>query len=949
MASLTRRQFLQASSATALALGLNRLGWIAPRPAAADPTPRYDDFRDVYRKRWTWDKVVRGTHTNVNCVSSCAWNLFVREGIVWREEQSSPYGQSNPSVPDFNPRGCQKGASCSDLTLSASRVTHPMKRVGPRGSGRFKRISWDEALDEVAENLVDVLAERGGEGAVLELGPNQDYGANTVAGLRFFRQIGAPITDSNAQIGDLAVGGTITLGNAHCDGTSDDWFRSDYLVLWGFNPVLSRIPDAHFAAEARYGGARVVTIAPDYSQCAIHSDLWLSPRPGTDIALALAACQVVIEEDLYEADYLREQTDLPFLIRSDNGRFLREADLEEGGKDDRFAMWDEAKGELFWAPGTAGSSKQTLELPKGVRPSLEQRTEVELADGSRVEVRTAFSLLRERLAASSPERVAPITSISADTIRRFARDFAKAPAALIVSQWGMCKNLHSDLIQRSQILLASLTGNLGRVGGGWRSGALIAIEGTGIVAMQDSLSLPSLAWNALRAVFDYDGVMHEFESMYVPSTIFHAVHGGLLEFEGAPEHNDPLLPEGSGPYLEEAVEKGHFPVGPAPSAGPPEIIFSFCGNVLRHTRMGNKLRERMFDPARLVVDVNFRINETGRYADILLPSAAWYEKIGIKYIAALVPYVTLADQGAEPLGEAKSEWEIFSLLAERVASRARARGVTAVRGFRGQECEIAELGQRFTDDGRFGPKAQEEVVDFILTYSRPTFGIGLEDLRREGGAIRIKGLGPQGAGATAGIYSEYSEDEPVVPLRDFVEKKEPYPTLTGRQQFYVDHPWFLQVGEELPVHKDPPAAGGDHPFTMTGGHARWSIHSMWRDQSLMLQLQRGEPVIYLNPSDARERGISEHDLVRVWNDLGEFLVRAKIAPTIRPSQIHILHAWEPYQFRDGGCHQYVSPSPFKVTQLVGDYGQLRWGYQHYEPNQNDRDTKVDVERVETQS
>ena len=77
--------------------------------------------------------------------------------------------------------------------------------------------------------------------------------------------------------------------------------------------------------------------------------------------------------------------------------------------------------------------------------------------------------------------------------------------------------------------------------------------------------------------------------------------------------------------------------------------------------------------------------------------------------------------------------------------------------------------------------------------------------------------------------------------------------------------------------------------------------------------------------------------------------RAKITPTIRPSQLHILHAWEPYQFRDGGCHQYVSPSPFKVTQLVGDYGQLRWGYQHYEPNQNDRDTKVDVERVETQS
>jgi DMSO reductase family type II enzyme molybdopterin subunit len=709
--------------------------------------------------------------------------------------------------------------------------------------------------------------------------------------------------------------------------------------------VISRIPDAHFVHEARYGGTRIVSITPEYSQSAIHSDLWLSPRPGTDIALAMAACQVVIEEDLYKADYLREQTDLPFLIRSDDGRFLRETDVVAGGQDDRFAMWDEAKGALFWAPGTAGSSEKTLALPEGVVPSLETRTEVQLADGSRVEVRPAFSLLRERLAKAGPEQAAAITGISADAIRRFAREFAKAPAALIVSQWGMCKNLHSDLMQRSQILLASLTGNLGLPGGGWRSGAFIALDGMGLVAMQDRLGLPFLAWTAARSYFWPEEVRHEFESMYVPSTIFHAIHGGLLDYVGAPEHNDPVLPKGSAPYLEEAVQKGGFPVGPAPSAGPPEIIFSFCGNVLRHTRMGNVVRETLFEPARLVVDINFRMNETGRHADILLPAAGWYEKVGIKYIAAFVPYVTLGDKGAEPQGEAKPEWEIFSLLSRHVASAARARGVNLTRGFRGQECEIAELEDRFSDGGRFGPDAQEEVVDFILSVSGASNGITLEDLRREGGAMRIQSLGPQGG--TAGIFSEYSLDEPVVPLRDFLEKKEPYPTLTGRQQFYVDHPLFLKVGEELPVHKDPPTAGGDHPFTMTSAHARWSIHSMWRDQSLMLQLQRGEPVIYMNPSDASERGISEHELVRVWNDVGEFVVRARIIPSIRPSQIHILHAWEPYQFRDGGCHQYVSPSPFKVTQLVTDYGHLHWAYAHYEPNQTDRDTRVDVERLET--
>jgi nitrate reductase alpha subunit len=221
--------------------------------------------------------------------------------------------------------------------------------------------------------------------------------------------------------------------------------------------------------------------------------------------------------------------------------------------------------------------------------------------------------------------------------------------------------------------------------------------------------------------------------------------------------------------------------------------------------------------------------------------------------------------------------------------------------------------------------------------------VSLEDLRREGGAVRIRSLGPEGG--TAGIYSPYALDEPVVPLRDFVEKKRPYPTLSGRQQFYVDHPWFLELGEELPTHKEPPAAEGAHPLTLTGGHTRWSIHAMWRDQALMLRLQRGEPVVYLNSADAGARGIADHDLVRVHNDLDAFVARAKLSGAIRPGQAHIFHAWEPYQFRTGRSHQALAASPVKATQLVGDWGHLRWGYAHYEPNQVDRDTRVEVEKL----
>jgi DMSO reductase family type II enzyme molybdopterin subunit len=944
---LSRRRFLQSSAAAALALGLERLAWAAPPAAAATALPSYGDWRDVYRERWRWERVVRGTHTNVNCVSSCAWNLYVRDGIVWREEQSAPYAPSNASVPDWNPRGCQKGASCSDLLQSTSRLRHPLRRAGPRGSGRWKRIGWDEALQEIAGALVDVLQRRGGAGALCELGPNVDFGPNTAAATRFFGQIGAPLTDSMAQIGDLAVGGTITLGTPHTDGTSDDWFRSEYMVLWAFNPVVTRIPDAHYVQEARYGGARVVSIAPDYNQSSIHSDLWISVRPGTDAALALAACQVVVAENLHDVDYLVEQSDLPFLVRDDSGRFLRESDVVEGGRDDRFAIWDEAEGALFWAPGTAGSSDHTLELPDGVRPALDARAKATLASGESVALRTVFSLLRERLERFRPERAARITGVAPGVIRRFARDFAKARAALILSQWGMCKNYHSDLIQRCQILLASLTGNLGRAGGGWRSGAFIGLDGFALVGMQEGLGLLDLAWTAARSYFDPEAVRAEFESMFIPSTIFHAVHGGLGELETAKEHGDPALPEGAAPYLDEALRNQHFPVSPPPGEDPPEVIFSFCGNVLRHSRAGRRIREHLFAKARLLVDVNFRTSETGRHCDILLPAAGWYEKIGIKYIAAFVPYVTLADQAVAPLGESKPEWEIFSRLAQQVAAEARRRGLAEVRGFRGQSCDLARLDERFSDEGRYGPDAQEALTEFILSVSSASRGIDLEALRREGGALRIRSLGPPGG--TAGIFSDYSQDEPVVPFRDFVEKKQPYPTLTGRQQFYVDHPWFLQLGEELPTHKEPPAAGGDHPFTLTGAHTRWSIHAMWRDHALMLRMQRGEPLVCLNDADCRSKGIQDNDFVRVSNDLGSFEARAKVTAAIRPGQVHIYHAWEPYQFRTGWSHQDIAPSPFKVTQLVGDYGHLHWSYAHYEPNQVDRDTRVDVERVVSQT
>ena len=942
----TRRQFLRATGLAVAGLTLSRLeiGHAAGVEATAGSRslaaalPDYRGWEDVFRQKWTWDRIAHGTHSMTNCVSGCAWNLYVKDDMVWREEQQSPYTSSAPGLPDFNPRGCQKGACGSNLMYSPSRVLYPLRRVGERGQGRWERISWDEALSAVARGMIDAIEKEGPASVICELGPNIGAGPNSAAPIRFFRMLGAPATDSMAQIGDLSVGATITLGNGHPCGSSDDWWRSSYLVLWAFNPSATRIPDAHFIYEARYRGAKVVAVCPDMNNSAMHADLWLNPRPGTDAALALAAAQVIIEEKLYDAAYVAEQTDLPLLVRTDTHRFVRESDLRRGGSETAFFVWDGQRKTAVPAPGSGGLERLDS---AAVTADLEYKGTLSIGNKP-VPVRTVFSLLRERLDADyRPDRGAAITGVSADTIRRFARDLARAKAALILSQWGQCKFLHADLAQRAQILLASLTANLGRPGGGWRSGGFFAPEGFALLAIQEQLGLLNLAKFAAKNYMDPAGTEQFFAEYFVPGSIWHQVHGHLDDVSGDPKNGDTSTPRPAKEYLREAVEKKWFPVFPQPGH-PPQVAVSVFSNVLRHSRNNTRLLEKLWPKLKLAVDVNFRMNETGRWSDIILPAAFWYEKTDLKYLVSFVPYVHLGDRAVAPRGEAKPEWEIFALLSEAVAREARTRQLAPYKDIAARERDAQRLDQAFTDSGRFGPGAEEDALEFILGYSSVSKKVSLEDMRREG-AVRFRGTGP--SGGTAGFFSDYSESEPLVPHRWFVEQKRRWPTLTGRQQFYIDHPWFLECGEALPVHKPPPRAGGDHPLVLSGGHTRWSIHSQWRDQGPLLRLQRGEPVVYLNDRDAADRGIGDHDLVRVRNDLGAFVLHAKIARYVQPGEIFVYHAWEPYQFQGGISDHGIIPSPFKPTNLVGDYGHLHWAYAHWEPNQVDRDTRVEVEKA----
>ncbi len=960
---ITRRRFLVSASAGVVVLSLSCLrqqdGASAtqlargktPGAAAGTSTRRtYGNWQDVYAEKWTWDKVAKCTHTRANCISACPWNIYVKDGVVWREEQNTIFEAPRPDVPDFNPRGCQKGACYSDLMAAPSRVLYPLKRVGPRGDGKWKRISWDQAYDEIADGLIDAAVDQGTESIIYDHGTtNAGYGPETAGEVRFAEAVGATIMDSWSGVGDMPMGAVQTWGMYNCEGTSDDWFRSDYIVVWIGNPVYTRIPDMHNMTEARYRGAKLVVIAPDYSPTAIRADLWINPRPETDAALGLAAANVILSEGLHDEPYIREQTDLPILVRDDTGRFLRQSDLEPGGKDDVFYFWDERDDTAAEVPGCQGDGGRKLALGK-IRPALGGTHSVRLANGSEVTVRPVLDRLREHLTGYTPEKAAETTGVGAALIRRFARELAAAPSAMIFASWGACKHHHSDLFQRTMILLMALTGNQGKAGGGLRVAAWWGLNGldrmgtTGLSLMETLKVIPK----AIRGLTPRD-----FEQIYTqvsekqantPLMPFLFVHGGYREMWSRPDLADPTLPRGLGEYIEQSIERGWTQVHPPVGREPRAFIFSGC-NPLRRWPAPQHALKNLWPKLKLVVAVNFRLSTSARHADYVLPAAGYYEKHGIKYAQSYTPHIVLSDEAVKPLGQSRSEWFIFGLLCERISQRAAARKIMEVRGLHDKPVDLTEAYDHFTSGGHFDPHDPDDpikMIDDIVTHSPSLEKMSAREALAKG-VIRIKGTArPTPISQTS---SDYDPKDTFWPHRWFVEDKIAWPTITGRQQFYIDHDWYLEAGEALPVQKDSPGMRSKLPLRINGGHNRWSIHAIWRDHDLLLRLQRGEPVCFMSPSDCRSRGIADDDRIRVFNHAGEFESLVKLSPSVRPGEVIIYHAWEPYQHKNWKGQQEPVEAPWKAIHLAGGYGHIHYRMFYGSPGHAPRGAPVEVERA----
>ncbi|MBI4516376.1 MAG: molybdopterin-dependent oxidoreductase [Deltaproteobacteria bacterium] len=915
------------------------------------------DWAEAYRRKWSWERVAWSSH-NVDCYpSGCPLHAYVKDGRIVREEAAGSLPQIEAGIPDMNPMGCQKGACWPQLLSAPDRVTQPLKRIGERGEGKFKAVSWDEALGDIAGAILDAIQEQGPESIIVPMTPEMGAAPARI----FANYLGAVITDGSAEFHDFSPGFHLTWGLFNPVASMDDWFLAELTLIWHANPVYTYITMYHYLAESRYNGGEVVTIAPDYSPSAIHADYHQPIRIGTDAALALGMCKVIIDAGLFNRAFVQEQTDLPLLVRRDTGRFLRGSDLSPDDRDDQFFWWDALTNVLTPAPrGTLAAT--------GVDPALSGTFTVTLADGSEVEAEPVFARLVRHLEHYTPERAGTLCGIHPDNIRALARKVATRKTKIFVG-CNSGKSYHGDLMERAMALLLALTGNWGKKGTGVRSWAVIGLDGQAFMAQKGAAGQeaaqrflanltrmrrllgaadPTMTTEMLQnRAAEMAGELGGMGRTVAPVFLWYHRYGYRERWDN-PDNHDPAMPRPFSAYLNEAAAKGWWD-GSLPQIWQdvsPRVLIEAGGNLLRRQRGGQALLlEHLWPQLKLIVSIDSRLNTTGMYCDYILPAAQHGEKLQHSMPSVHHLNCVLADRAVAPAGAALSDYEIGVRLLEKIEQCAAARGLSEFTDRNGRARSLQGLVAAFTlggavrdDEARFDEAVRDNAVYGVLPP-----GTSLATLRQKG-AIRFSGWGIVGHGAAQA--SPLRPDEVHNPLRWHTEDKVPYDTLVRRAQFYIDHEWFLEAGEELPVHKESPGHGGpQRRFQLTSGHNRWSIHSMNMLNRTLLNTHRGEPFVFINDGDAATLGIANGELVRVVSDVGEIRVSGKISPACRPGQLILYNGFEPFMHPGWRGQSELEPGQMKWLGLAGGYGHLKYRAFSWQPVPTDRAVRVDLQKL----
>lgn len=550
------------------------------------------------------------------CVSRCGSIAVVENGrfVTLEPNPSHPTGKAL----------CAKGRAAPELVYHPDRLLYPLKRTRPKGDPDpgWKRISWDEALDLTAKNLLRIAEAHGPESVVFSVvSPSTSASDDSLVWIqRLMNAFGSP----NLCLSMELCGWGRYLATQYTFGASvpgvymPDLDNAGCILFWGYNPNLARLTHATATVEALKRGAHLIVVDPRRTGVAKKGDIWLQVRPGTDAALAIGIAHIMIERNWYDHEFIRDWTNGPLLVRADNGHFLTNNDLSETGSSLKYVAWSTVmNGPIIYDPATGVYEGANPE------PALFGTYTIETWQGE-VVCKPVFELLTQACRLYPPEYVESICSIEHSQVEKTAQLLWDARPVAYYAWSGVEMQTNATQIARAIAQLYVLTGSFDAPGG-----------------------------NVL------------FPSVPAANVVGRELLPAGKRSQALGLHERPLGPSRWQFVTSEELYRGILDQQPYGVHG----LVGFGANLLLSHADSHYGRQALMD-LDFYVHCDLFMNPTAELADVVLPVASVFErenlKIGFEVNQEAQSFIQLRQRVVEPRGEARSDTEITFDLASRL-------------------------------------------------------------------------------------------------------------------------------------------------------------------------------------------------------------------------------------------------------------------------------------------
>ncbi len=722
--------------------------------------------------------------------------------------------EGDPDHPWNQGRLCARALAMTQYIDHPDRLTSPLKRVGKRGDDKFEKISWDEAFDIIEEKMGDIKEEFGPESMIFSMGTGRDIGPwicmlayaygspNVMFALSGNACYSPRVAALDTIQGDFSVFDAAQWLPGRYD--NPEYQVPECMIIWGYN-ISATCPDnlfGHWIIDLMKKGTKLITIDPRLSFFASRSKHWLPIRPGTDAALALGFLHVIIKEKLYDKSFVEKWTDAPRLVRQDTGTLLTESDVLKDGSDKNFVVFDiQTKAVAIWNTQTQSYAQNN------VTPATEGIFEVSLFNGESIACTTVWEKFKDSCTAYTPGHVEQITYVPAKDIVKAARFYATSKPAAI--HWGVPIDMTPEITPLCQAIAAlwALTGNLDVPGGNVFTRSAFNAVAYALPGAEGVIRLKDETQDIPRIGKDDYGPFNKFIWRCQTDKVIEQI----------------------------------FSEDPYPVKG---LWMQTC-NPLSGIGLDPKLWQKALEKLDFIVGVDLFMTPSLRYADIILPSATFLEKEGVR--SWWVPLQTInravTKDGCRP------------------------------------DVEINfELSQRFDPDFKW--ETIHDLFDEILAPSGMTF----DQLSEKGWALppenhasrpyrrHEKGLlrsdGNPGFATPSGkfeLYATLREEWGLDPLPYF---KEPPFTPVSRPDLAQKYPLILSTGRRSPAF----------------------FHAEHRNIPWLRTLDP-DPVVEIHPQTAAAYNISGGEWVILENWMGSARFRAKVTKIVPPWMVMAAHGW----------------------------------------------------------